>query len=307
LSPLLTHSATAAGRAIGRPGKSLYAISSKGKARSMPLYMDIHSCEGAHADDVAHAHLKDMELQGQYEVEYKKYWFNPEAGKLFCLVEAPNAEAAQRVHLEAHGLAAEKFIEIDPDLVDGFMGQSPVNEAGAVVIRGDKSEYDYGIRTIMFTDIVGSTEMCSRHGDDAAILMLGTHDQIVRAALGEHKGREVKHTGDGIMASFDEVAAAVDCACAIQQAFDAFNVASKEKLRVRIGLDAGEPVADSNDLFGATVQTAARLCQHAEPDTIVVSGAVSELLSDRRALVPLGPKALKGFVHAVEAFEVNWR
>ncbi len=94
----------------------------------------------------------------------------------------------------------------------------------------------------------------------------------MRRALEGKGGREVKHTGDGIMAWFDGVAAAVDCACAIQQAFDAFNVASKEKLRVRIGLDAGEPVADSNVLFGATVQTAARLCQHTEPDTIVVSG-----------------------------------
>src|SRR5688500_18439487 len=112
----------------------------------MPLYMDIHTCEGAHADDVARAHMKDMEIQGAYDVEYKKYWFNEQAGKLFCLVEAPNPEAAQRVHLEAHGLAAEKFIEIDPDLVDSFMGTSPANEAGAVVIQGARSDYDFGIR-----------------------------------------------------------------------------------------------------------------------------------------------------------------
>jgi class 3 adenylate cyclase len=76
---------------------------------------------------------------------------------------------------------------------------------------------------------------------------------------------------------------------------------------VRIGLDAGEPVADSNDLFGATVQMAARLCQHAEPDTIVVSGAVSDMVSDRFRLTNLGHKALKGFAHPVEAFAVPWR
>ena len=220
----------------------------------MPLYMDIHSCEGVHADDVAHAHLKDMEVQGRHGVDYKKYWFNPEAGKLFCLVEAPNPEAAQRVHLEAHGLAAEKFIEIDPDLVDGFMGNNPVNDAGAVVIRGDKSEYDLGIRTILFTDIVGSTEMCSRHGDDAAILMLGVHDRIVRAALGEHKGREIKHTGDGIMAAFNSAAGAVRSACHILAGLGEHNSAGPDlPVTVRIGISAGEPVEQAADLFGSTV------------------------------------------------------
>ena len=70
----------------------------------------------------------------------------------------------------------------------------------------------------------------------------------------------MKHTGDGIMASFADAAASVQCARAIQQAFEAFNLASKAKLRVRIGIDVGEPIADSNDLFGATVWTALLVC-----------------------------------------------
>jgi class 3 adenylate cyclase len=137
--------------------------------------------------------------------------------------------------------------------------------------------------------------------------MVRAHDALVRRALKDKGGREVKHTGDGIMASFDEVAAAVDCARAIQQAFDAFNLASKEKLRVRIGVDAGEPVADSNDLFGTTVQMAARLCQSAEPDTIVVSEVVLGLVPDRFEFTNLGCRPLKGFALPVNAFEVAWR
>jgi class 3 adenylate cyclase len=263
----------------------------------MPLYMDIHSCEGAHADDVAHAHLKDVEVQCKHGVDYKKYWFNEEAGKLFCLVEAPNAEAAQRVHLEAHGLAAEKFIEIDPELVDSFMGHSPVNDAGAVVIRGDKSEYDFGIRTIMFTDIVGSTEMCSRHGDDAAIIMLGTHDQIVRAALGDHKGREVKHTGDGIMAAFNSAAGAVRSACQILTGLQDHNAAGPEfEVMVRIGISAGEPVEQAADLFGSTVQLAARLCAQAEPGQVLVSNVVADLcIGKNLKFTDVGEVELKGF------------
>jgi len=263
----------------------------------MPLYMDIHSCEGAHADDVAHAHLKDMALQDAYDVEYKKYWFNQDAGKLFCLVEAPNAEAAQRVHLEAHGLAAEKFIEIDPELVDSFMGHSPVNDAGAVVIRGDKSEYDYGIRTIMFTDIVGSTEMCSRHGDDAAIVMLGVHDSIVRASLGEHKGREVKHTGDGIMAAFNSAANAVRSACRVIEGLRDHNAAGPDfEVTVRVGISAGEPVEQASDLFGSTIQLAARLCAQAEPGQVLVSQVVADLcIGKNLKFTDAGEVELKGF------------
>ena len=263
----------------------------------MPLYMDIHCCDGVHADDVALAHLKDVEVQGQHGVDYKKYWFNPDAGKLFCLVEAPSAEAAQRVHLEAHGLAAEKFIEIDPDLVDGFMGNNPVNDAGAVVIQGDKTEYDFGIRTILFTDIVGSTEICSRHGDDAAIAMLAVHDRIVRDALAEHKGREVKHTGDGIMAAFNSAASAVRSACRTIEGLRAHNDNGPEfEVMVRIGISAGEPVEQAADLFGSTVQLAARLCAKADPGQVLVSNVVADLcIGKNLKFLDAGEMELKGF------------
>jgi class 3 adenylate cyclase len=137
--------------------------------------------------------------------------------------------------------------------------------------------------------------------------MVRAHDAMVRRALKDRRGREVKHTGDGIMASLDDADAAVQCARAIQQAFDAFNLASREKLRVRIGVDVGEPVADSNDLFGTTVQTAARLCQAAGPDAILVSAAVRDALRGAYELKDLGPCALKGFARPVSVFEVACR
>jgi class 3 adenylate cyclase len=109
------------------------------------------------------------------------------------------------------------------------------------------------------------------------------------------------------MASFDDVVAAVECTRTIQQAFDAFNLASRDKLRVRIGLDAGEPVADSNDLFGTTVQMAARLCQTADPDTILVSRTVREMAGSQFEFVELGARSLKGFAKEITPFEVIWR
>jgi hypothetical protein len=79
----------------------------------MPLYMDVHNMEGGvSATDVAEAHKKDLETQSEYGVNYKSYWVDEKQGKIFCLVEAPDAETATRVHREAHGLVADEIYEV---------------------------------------------------------------------------------------------------------------------------------------------------------------------------------------------------
>jgi hypothetical protein len=79
----------------------------------VPLYMDVHNIEGGvSAADVADAHMKDVETQRQYGVDYKRYWVDEAQGKIFCLVEAPDAETAHRVHREAHGLVADEIYEV---------------------------------------------------------------------------------------------------------------------------------------------------------------------------------------------------
>ena len=264
----------------------------------MPLYMDIHTADGATAQDVAKAHYRDMEVQGKYGVEYIKYWFNEPCGKLFCLVEAPSAEAARCVHQEAHGLLAEKLIEVDPDLVDGFMGPSSIDPGGAALLPGAQEAHrDPGIRTVLFTDIVGSTEMCSRHGDDAAIAMLQTHDRIVRESLGANGGREIKHTGDGIMAAFLSAAASVRSACQVIAALREYNQSAPQfPVEVRVGISAGEPVEQAADLFGSTVQLAARLCAQAEPMQVLVSNVVADLcIGKNLKFYDAGSCELKGF------------
>ncbi|MXQ14192.1 nickel-binding protein [Microvirga makkahensis] len=270
----------------------------------MPIFLDRHDLRGLTAADIAEAHRKDLEVQERYGVRFLTYWFDEARGTGFCLIDAPDIQAAMRVHDEAHGDVAKDVIEVDLSAVEAFLGRvSDPAPAGAT----SQVSFDAALRTIMFTDIVDSTGMTARLGDVRAVEMVRAHDALVRRALKDKQGREVKHTGDGIMASFDQVTSAVDCARAIQQSFDAFNLASREKLLVRIGLDAGEPVADSNDLFGSTVQMAARLCQCAEPNTIVVSEAVSALVSDNFYLQDLGPYSLKGFAQPVRVYEVAWR
>ncbi len=78
----------------------------------MPLFLDVHTLKGVSASDAAEAHVRDLAIQERYGVDYKRYWVDERAGKVFCLVEAPDAEAARRVHREAHGLVAEEIYEV---------------------------------------------------------------------------------------------------------------------------------------------------------------------------------------------------
>ena len=276
----------------------------------MPTYMDIHEIPGGiTADEVAKAHAHDAAVEGKYGVHYHKYWVNERAGKIFCLCEAPNAEAAMQVHREAHGQVAEKIIQVEPDVADLFLGGSEVNSAGAVLLPGGTADArDPGIRTVLFTDIVESTSLTQTLGDDVAMELLQIHDSVVRDALKALHGREVKHTGDGIMASFVSAAAAVRCAAQIQRELaQRAGEQSNHPVRVRIGGAAGEPVEHGNDIFGSTVQLAARLCSHAEPEQIVVSSVVADLCIGKGLMFrALGEVSLKGFDQPVHAHSVEW-
>ncbi len=274
----------------------------------MPLYMDIHDVNGVTPEDVAKAHEKDMETQKKYGVEYTKYWFNEKAGKIFCLCHAPNAEAAERVHREAHGLVAEKIIEIQPpELAEGLLGAAQVNAAGAALLPGSATDRDPGIRTVLFTDIVDSTALTQSLGDAGAMAMLDLHNSVVRNALKESGGREVKHTGDGIMASFVSAANAVKCAIRIQSDLLKHEKNQTQHVKVRVGAAAGEPVEQHDDLFGCTVQLAARLCSQASPEQILVSNAIAELcLGKGFSFADVGEVTLKGFDRPVRAHAVAW-
>jgi class 3 adenylate cyclase len=162
-------------------------------------------------------------------------------------------------------------------------------------------------RIVLFTDLEGSTALAHRLGDDGAFRLLRIHDGIVREALARHDGKEVKHTGDGIMASLGSVQSALQCAVDVQRGLAAHNDSNEPALKVRIGISAGEPVVEGDDLFGATVQLAARLCDHAEPGTILVSGVVRDLSIGKGFTFGPGWEAsLKGFPQPVALCELAW-
>jgi class 3 adenylate cyclase len=131
----------------------------------------------------------------------------------------------------------------------------------------------------------------------------------VRDALADLGGHEVKHTGDGIMASFISAANAVRCAIQVQRELAKHAKENPDRsLKVRVGAAAGEPVEQHNDLFGTTVQLASRLCSHARPEQILVSNAIAELCLGKGLLFEdLGEVTLKGFGSPVRAHAAAWK
>ena len=271
----------------------------------MPIFMDRHDMRDTTAEDVAEAHRRDLEVQDKYGVKYLTYWYDSDRCAGFCLVDAPDAATAAHVHREAHGQIAAEIIAVDLAAVEAFLGRigDPQLASGAA-----SQEMDPGLRAVMVTDIVGSTELTARLGDVAALELVRVHDSLVRQGLASHSGRQVKRTGDGILAAFDKVGDAVRAAADIQRRFSLYNSEALQQIKVRIGIDAGEPVADHNDLFGATVQLAFRLCSEAEAEGIVVSEAVRALCDhDPSRFVALGERRLKGFAEMTPTFRFEWR
>jgi class 3 adenylate cyclase len=151
--------------------------------------------------------------------------------------------------------------------------------------------------TILFTDIDGYTSMTERLGDRASQAMLRAHNHVVRQALAGHGGREVKHTGDGIMAFFSCAARAVECALAIQDGITTFNHRRRDRelLRVAVGLNTGSPIREDGDLYGTAVIVAARAVDLAAGGEVVVTDVVRQLAAGKGlSFEPLPSADLEG-------------
>jgi class 3 adenylate cyclase len=262
--------------------------------------MDRHDFAGQTAVDAANMHLRDLQLQDRFGVQLLTYWFDYDRQTAFCLAQALTGDAVTALHGEAHGAIPNQVIEVDRRVVDRFMG-------GIVAHQPGEPYVETAFRTILFTDLEGSTSLTQQLGDARAMALLRTHDEIIRDSVRRHGGSEVKHTGDGLMAAFPSVSGAIDGAVQIQRRF-----ANEDDVgfpfRIRIGMSAGEPVTEHSDFFGAAVQLAARLADRAEPGTVLVSSTVRDLaLGKGFEFLKRGRLRPKGFPDPVQVYEVIWQ
>jgi class 3 adenylate cyclase/DNA-binding NarL/FixJ family response regulator len=168
------------------------------------------------------------------------------------------------------------------------------------------SEGGSGLVTLLFTDLVGSTELLARAGDEEAQRIFTSHHRILTDAVTLHGGDEVKWLGDGLMVAFTSAADALSCAIAMQQA--ARHPVGGVELSIRVGITVGEALRDATDYFGTAVVKAKRLCDRAEAGQILCSELVTGLLEGRPGFVfaPMGELALKGLPAPVPVYEVRY-
>ena len=172
----------------------------------------------------------------------------------------------------------------------------------------DKRPSVPSVITFLFTDIVGSTAMTQKLGNAGAQKAVRAHNDAVRNAIEVQKAREVKHTGDGIMATFPSPAAAVAGSIAMQRAVAAHNSKNPNlQVHVRIGINAGEAVEEENDFFGAAVQMTARICDKASTGNIWTSQAIVNACKGQKfGFIPRGGFDMKGIQGRKPLFEVGW-
>jgi class 3 adenylate cyclase len=196
--------------------------------------------------------------------------------------------------------------------IDEFLGE------GEKTVAGAEPPAAGAFRTVLFTDVEGSTPLTQRLGDAKARQVLREHERITREALKAHGGSEIKTMGDGFMACFSSATRALECAIAMQRAFAEHNESllrqaqdahtEPVEVRIRIGLNAGEPIAEDQDLFGTAVILAARIAAKAEGDEILASDVVRQLVAGKGFLFSdRGDVVLRGFEDPVRLYEVRWR
>lgn len=264
----------------------------------MPLFMDRHDVPGATAKDVADAHVRDLETSRKYGVQFLSYWFDAESGGVFCFADAPSGETLEALHQESHGLIPNEIIGVDESDVLRFLGRIHEPE--------DDTKLASPFRTVLFTDLVNSTALLEAVGESEFMALLGEHDMIVRRAIMNWRGREVKHTGDGIMAVFDEVDSSLGCALEVRDRFVARRAEETvHDLEVRVGMASGRPVDHHDDIYGSAVVLASRLCDAADAGTVFTSDQVqAHGTSAGYVFRTVGPLPLKGFSKPTPTFEL---
>ena len=244
--------------------------------------------------------------------------------KVLVLAELVNLIGFKKSHSEVFASKYAEYLMQDPRYMQMFQAgrtsmssfkddqKEAVTHFKTAITEWNKpkrKEEHSGPITVLFTDIEGSTQMTQMLGDEKVQTLLRVHNRIIREALTQHSGKEIKHTGDGIMASFVRTTNSVDAAIQMQRTAAAYNQQNpKLPLHIKIGLNAGEPIVEDNDLFGSTVQMSARIVDKAKADQIFVSENIRSICAGKNIpFINKGVFKMKGFSEEPILYEIDWQ
>ncbi len=282
----------------------------------MPIFMDRHDIKGVTAEDVAKVHQKDLEIQHLYNCRGLTYWFDEERGTAFCLVEAPDRQSLKAMHDDAHGMVPHQIIEVDDSLVEAFLGRIEDPEpAEDIADLGIHAFEDPAFRSIMIIELKDAALIPTETGLTKAREIFRELNNTIRDSIERHGGRVVNHTYHKFTAVFASISNSVECSVNIQERVMSLNHPfSGVTVHPGIGINAGEPVTESDQFFGETVLFAERLSYIAGQGQIRVSSDVSEHykkenlkdLSEKRFLDTLNSQEENFLGRLMDATEEIW-
>jgi AraC-like DNA-binding protein len=242
----------------------------------MPIYMDLHIVPGVTAKDVAEAHKLDVYLEKDHNCTCMTYWVDELRGHVFCLIDAPSKEKVTELHNKAHGLTPHKIIEVQPNLVESFLGRISDPEVSELTDTGLKLINEPSFRIILATKMNDPVLLQHRMGLEKSTELIRQLNTLIRNEITNHNGVEAEHTGSDFVASFTSAAKAIGCSCSIQQKI---NDTDLHHAGLRMSIHAGEAVSTNEHLFGETIQLAERLCFIGKPAQVSITSTVKELVS----------------------------
>ncbi len=277
----------------------------------MPIYMDRHDVsEVVTAENVAELHQQDLKVQHLYGCRGLTYWFDDKRKTAFCLIEAPDAAALHKMHKEAHGEVPNRIIEVEPSLVESFLGRiedpRKADDTGLNII--DEAAF----RTIVAVEL--RKHALPENDSPTFRAMLKNFCKEVAEILNNHNGTPVEKTDYHFLVSFKSVSDAVNAAFAISELFDRFsNHFADQRIVLKTGISAGVPVTEKKLFFEEAVKLAKRMCEVVKGD-IIMSAEVNYLYKkenagfpvDKKKVVPLTPDDEKFLTSLMDYTESVW-
>lgn len=242
----------------------------------MPIYMDVHIVPGVKAENVAKAHYQDLLHQDEYGCKCMTYWIDETRESIFCLVQAPDKDAVKEMHRKAHGLVPNKVIEVSNSVVQSFLGRIYDPEDAQTSDDGLKVFSDPSFRVLLVTKTTDRLLLQHQLGVEKVNELLKRHNDVIRGNIAHYGGSEVEHGGNDFIVSFTSAGKAVSCALTIQKEIPGTDASA---LGFKIGVNAGEPIENSNKLFGDTIQLAQHMCDIAKRSEVALSCSVKELVT----------------------------
>lgn len=277
----------------------------------MPIFMDLHVVPGVTAKHVAEAHQEDLKIQSDFGCRVMTYWVDEDKGSAFCLMDAPNKEAVIEMHESSHGLIPHEIIQVNSKVVEAFLGRVTDPEGYLDPDKPDLKIFnDPAFRIILVAGSKDSGLLYSELGKEKAKRLIGLRNQVIRQQIDKYEGSEVELKGEGFVISFASVSFALQCAMAIQEAL---HIAG-DLMDLRMGLHAGMPVSQSNQLFGATIKFAQYLSSIGKENQIVMSAIVKELtkpdeqkiMASAKRIKWMGPKDESFLELLMDTLSTNW-